>query len=258
MNPPETTHPGILSHSIQLSYLSLTLPWSHSGYLTFLFFFSGAAPITSGQFSVVGGITPMASSAVPGYQGPPASRFCSGWVKGQGPVWHPTRGHGPARASHICGPVSAQEVQVGAYYNSLTPDSPRDWSCSLGHIRTRGQPYLSPNPKGGNISTEMTPLCVNIGMPTGSITAGSRGALRDPHPPMLLSVCMCTMPIWAQSCHVPSAPLCSLTPMPSNGMASRHIALGLQTQLKGCYTHVYTHKKRIVIETCMFKKKSCC
>ena len=41
-------------------------PWSHSGYLIFFLFFlfSGAVPIASSQFSMVGGRTP-------GDQGPP-------------------------------------------------------------------------------------------------------------------------------------------------------------------------------------------
>ena len=35
---------------------------------------------------------PMARGGVPGNQRPPTSRVCSGQVKGQGPVHHPTRG----------------------------------------------------------------------------------------------------------------------------------------------------------------------
>ena len=76
-------------------------------------------------------------------------------------------------------------------------------------------------------------------MPTGSITARSRGALRDPHLPVLLSVPVCATPIWAQSYHVPFASLFSSILMPSDGMASRHIALDLQTQCKEYFTSVY-------------------
>ena len=100
-------------------------------------------------------------------------------------------------------------------------------------------PSPVPQPQGGNIPVKMTPLCVSVGDAHWVYCCPVRGALRDPHPPMPQSVVMCTMPIWAQSCCVPSAPIHSLMLMPSNGMASGHITLDLWTQLKECYTCVY-------------------
>ena len=67
--------------------------------------------------------------------------------------------------------------------------------------------YLSPNPKGVRYLLRWHPYVSMYGMPTGSIAARWRGALREPHPPMPPSALMCTTSIWAWSCHVPSAPL---------------------------------------------------
>ena len=120
----------------------------------------------------------------------------------------------------------------------LHPSAQETKVAALG-ASEQGAPLPVPKPQGGDISIKMAPLHVNIGMPTGPIAARVRGAPRDPCLPVLPYVLMCTAPIWAQSCHVPSAPLCFLTPMPSNVMASGHISLGLQTQLKECYSSVY-------------------
>ena len=153
---------------------------------------------------------------------------CGGQIGGQGPVQHPLRHHDLATAFHVCWPASAQEAQVGTYCNGLVPYSPR--GCS----------YLTcpPTPRG-DIPTEMTPLCVNIRDAHWLCCCQVKGAWRDLAPPMSPSVLMCITPISAQSCHVCFAPLHSLIPMPSDGMASGHITLDLQTLLKECYTSIY-------------------
>ena len=212
-----------------------------------LVLFSGAVPIMSDQFSVVGGGMPAARGRVPGDQRPLTGRVCSGWVKGWGPVWHPARAHDLVRALHICWPTSTQEVQAGAHCSSLVPISPRDWSCSLGPNSLRawggaweqgGPPLPIPQPQGAVYPLRWHPYMSTWGTPTRSIIAGLRGSLRDPCPSMPPSALMCAVPIWPWSCHVPSALLPSLLLMPSNGMASGHIALGFQIQLKECYTNM--------------------
>ena len=69
---------------------------------------------------------PMARGRAPVNQGLLTSRVFGGWVEGQRPVQHMTMGHDQAKASHMSGSTSAQEAQVGAYHNSLVPNSPRD------------------------------------------------------------------------------------------------------------------------------------
>ena len=92
-------------------------------------FFSGAVPIASNQFSVVGGR--MA-------KGLHTNRVSGGMFWGQGPVQHPLRGHDPARAFHICWPTSTQDAQVDAYCNGLMSESPRGQSSLT----------CSPTPRG--------------------------------------------------------------------------------------------------------------
>ena len=210
----------------------------------------------SSQFSVVGGRMPPARGRGPEDLRPP-SRVFSGQFEGWGSVWHPPRDHDWARAFHICWPTSAQEVQVGAHCNGLMPNSPRNQGCSLRPISPKilrgaseqGSPPLHvPQSQGGDIPAEMMPLNINIGDTHWVYCHQVKGCLE--WGTLILPCChivlMCTASIWAKSCHVPSAPLLFLTPMPSNGMASGHITLGPQTQLKECYTCMY---KKVVFET---------
>ena len=66
----------------------------------------------------------------------------------------------------------------------------------------------------------------------GCIIVIWRDLQRDPQLHEQLSAHTCTGPIWVISCHVPSVPEPSLTLMPSDAMASRHIPLSPQTLSK--------------------------
>ena len=105
---------------------------------------------------------------MPGDQGPPTSRVCSGQFGGHGPVWHPLRGHDLAWSFHICWSASAQEAQEGAYCYSLMPNSPRGQSCLT----------CPPNPRGLHI--EMTHLHVNVGDAHWPCCCQVKGCLEGP------------------------------------------------------------------------------
>ena len=146
-------------------------PGSHSG-LPDLSFFSGAVPVASSEFSVVGGIPLVAGERPPGNWRPPTSGVCSGWIRDWGPAQPPPRGHDLARSFQTCWPTSALEGQTGAYHNSLNPVNPRAQGYSLRPISSRAKgdtleeegPSLSVlQPKETAIPTEIASLYINIG-----------------------------------------------------------------------------------------------
>ena len=171
---------------------SAPCPWSHSGFLISYFLVLGAMSITSGQLPLAGGRVPAARGWVPGSQRPSKSRVCSGQVKVWRPLLHPAGGQDWARVLHVCWPALSQEAQACTNCNGLKPKSPRLQS-------------QTPSTWAGGYSSRPNTPDAMIMMPSHSITVRLRGTLRDPHPPMPSFVPMCTMPIWAQNCHVLSS-----------------------------------------------------
>ena len=83
---PESTHPDIPFCSFWLSIILCPCQCHIQTILSSscFFIFLGAAPITSGQFSLAGGRMLTARDGAYGNQGPPISGVHGGWVKGWG------------------------------------------------------------------------------------------------------------------------------------------------------------------------------
>ena len=156
---PDTTHPGIPFCSVWLSislcpcHCHFQATWSSSCFFSVRGCINYARP-----FSVVGGRMPMARGRRLGKKVSPASRVHGGWVKVWGPVWHPTRDHDLARTSHVCGPDSVQEVQVGVYHSSPVPNSPRDKVAALGTLEQGSLLVCPPTPREWHTHWDDTPI----------------------------------------------------------------------------------------------------
>ena len=88
---------------------SAPCPWSPSGYLISLFFFSvvGAAPIMAGQVPVMRGRAPVIRGRALGGQRSSVDRICGGKVKGSKPLWWLAGGQAPTRVFHGWWPTLA-------------------------------------------------------------------------------------------------------------------------------------------------------
>ena len=126
-----------------------------------------------------------------------------------------------------CWPASTQEAQACAYSYGLTLNNPRGQSSPT-----------YPKPLGGNIPAEMTSLYIKVGDAHWVYCCWVKGC---PEGPSSSHAAICSH---MHHTHLGMKLTCSLCPamfltlMPSDGMASRHITLGPQIQLKECHTSV--------------------
>ena len=175
---------------------------------------------------MAGGRLPGTWDRSPGGWRPPTSGIYCGQVRGWGLkdlLWG-AKTH-PVSSMSVCPSLPKRHRWVPTFAVS---------SLTAQESKTTASDPLVPKPEGacqsrGASSKEaaipagMAPLCINMGDTKQIYCCQLRGAQRDDWLPMLLYAPMCTGPIWAWSYHVHPAQPLSLTPMPSDIMASSHI-----------------------------------